>query len=234
MPSDQHAKTDSNDGLSISEQVNRLPWHHQIDFGGGVLSPGKTPIEYLRTTAEIYFRDIITGRSVLDVGCWDGFNSFEAHRLGARRVLAADHFAWSEKCWGDRRSFELARRHLAPEVEVIDIDIPEMTPEAVGTFDIVLFAGVLYHLRHPLLALEQIARLSTKWLIVETHMNALDDPRPAMIFYPTNELANDPTNWWGPNRLCVEAMLKDVGFPHVEFTANPFHSMRGIFRARRH
>jgi tRNA (mo5U34)-methyltransferase len=221
------------DRASLAQQIDQLPWHHQIDFGNGLLSRGNTPIDHLKTTAEIYFRGIVSGRSVLDIGCWDGFNSFEAHRLGATRVLAADHFAWSEKCWGDRGSFDLARRHLAPAVEVMDIDLPDMTPERVGTFDIVLFAGVFYHLRNPFLTVEQIARLSREWVIVETHMNAENEKRPAMIFYPTNELANDPTNWWGPNRPCVEAMLKDVGFHHIEFTPNPFHRDRGIFRARR-
>jgi tRNA (mo5U34)-methyltransferase len=218
---------------SLAEQINQLPWHHQIDFGDGLLSKGNTPIDHLREIAEIYFRDIVSGRSVLDIGCWDGFNSFEAYRRGATRVLAADHFAWSEKCWGDRRSFDLAHRHLAPAVEVMDIDLPDMTPERVGRFDIVLFAGIFYHLRNPFLALEQIARLSREWIIVETHMDAENENRPAMIFYPTNELANDPTNWWGPNRACVEAMLRDVGVPHIEFIPNPFHRNRGIFRARR-
>ncbi|MBB4003063.1 DUF1698 domain-containing protein [Aurantimonas endophytica] len=217
----------------LAAQVNALPWHHQIDFGNGILSPGKAPISLFREQAEIYFRDIITGKSFLDIGCWDGFNSFEARRRGASRVLAADHFAWSDQCWGDRASFELARKHLAPEVEAIDIDLPDMTPDTVGRFDVVLFAGVFYHLRHPFLVLENIARLSKEWLIIETHMDAANVPQPAMIFYPTTELANDPTNWWGPNRACVEAMLRDVGFPHVEFTPNPQHPNRGIFRAKR-
>ncbi|MDG4880378.1 DUF1698 domain-containing protein [Mesorhizobium sp. WSM4884] len=217
----------------LQRRVNELPWHHQIDFGEGVLSPGNTPIGVLRNQADVYFDGIIHGKTFLDIGAWDGFNSFEAHRRGASRVLATDHFAWSEQCWGDRRAFDLARSRIAPEVEVMDIDIPEMNHETVGRFDVVLFAGVFYHLRHPFAVLEQISDLAKEWLIVETHLDALDYDRPSMVFYPTNELANDNTNWWGPNPACVIAMLKDVGFTTVEYVVHPNHPNRGIFRAKR-
>ena len=116
----------------LERLVSQLPWHHQIDFGNGVISPGNGRIETLRAAAEAYFRDGIAGRTFLDVGCWDGFNSFEAARRGASRVLATDHFAWSDDCWGSRASFELARSYLAPEVEVLDIDLPDFDSGARG------------------------------------------------------------------------------------------------------
>lgn len=209
-----------------------LPWHHQIDLGDGRLTPGNTKLDVLRVQADIYFRDI-AGKSFLDIGCWDGFNSFEAARRGAARVLATDHFAWSDQCWGDRRSFEYARQTLAPQVEVRDIDLPDLSPESVGTFDVVLFAGVFYHLRHPFQVMEHIAKLSTDTLIVETHVDAMELDRPAMIFYPEKELAGDETNWWGPNTLCVEAMLRDVGFPNIETILHPIYESRAIFIGRR-
>jgi tRNA (mo5U34)-methyltransferase len=221
------------DQEALREKVNSLPWYHEIDFGGGVLSPGQSKNEWLRSMADVYFDEPLEGSSVLDIGCWDGFNSFEAARRGAKRVLATDHYAWSPQCWGSRESFELARTHLAPEVEVLDIDVPDLRSETVGTFDVVLFCGVLYHLRHPFAALEQISRLVTRTLVVETRMDAQGLDRPAMIFYPTNELGNDASNWWGPNRACVEAMLRDVGFARVLFTPTPFQPTRGIFHARR-
>jgi len=223
----------SDSGASLRAQINALPWHHQIDFGNGLLSPGNTKIEVLRAQADVYFERSLAGKTVLDVGCWDGFNSFEAHRRGAARVLATDHFAWSDKCWGKREAFELGRAYLAPAVEVMDIDLAELTLERVGAFDIVLFLGVLYHLRHPFATLEAISKLANSTLIVETHLDALDINRPAMIFYPGAELANDPTNWWGPNIECVKAMLRDVGFLNVRYTRHPFYANRGIFHARR-
>jgi tRNA (mo5U34)-methyltransferase len=128
----------------INEQVQSLRWHHQIDLGNGIVTPGNTDISFLEKHQDIYLRDI-AGKSFLDIGCWDGSNSFAAKMRGASRVLATDHFAWSDQCWGDRRAFELARSILAPEVEVMDIDIPDLSPETVGTFDVVLFAGVFYH-----------------------------------------------------------------------------------------
>jgi tRNA (mo5U34)-methyltransferase len=218
----------------LQERVNALRWFHQIDFGGGVLAPGPVKIEWLRAQADAYFSVALDGMSVLDIGCWDGFNSFEAARRGARRVLATDHYVWNTPDKGDRQSFELARAHLAPEVEIKDIDLFDLTPATVGTFDIVLFCGIFYHLRNPFLVLEQISKLVEQTLILETHLDAADVDRPAMIFYPSSELSNDDTNWWGPNRACIEAMLRDVGFPRITFRENPAHpSGRGIFHARR-
>lgn len=224
---------DKNSAESLQQEVNSLPWHHQIDFGGGIYSPGNTKADVLNAQAEIYFKDIIQGKTFIDIGCWDGFNSFEAARRGASRVLATDHFAWSEACWGQRESFELGRKHLAPDIEVMDIDLGDLSPETVGEFDVALFAGVFYHLRHPFKVLEDISKIVKSTLILETHLDALDEPRPSMIFYPKAELANDDTNWWGPNIPCVVAMLKDVGFAEVEVHAHPTEANRGIFRAHR-
>ena len=217
----------------LRDEVNSLPWHHEIDFGNGVSSPGNTKTKVLLDQANVYFKDGIEGKTFIDIGCWDGFNSFEAARRGASRVLATDHFAWSDACWGKRESFELGRKHLAPQVEVMDIDLPDISPETVGEFDVALFAGVFYHLRHPFLVLENISKIVKSTLIVETHLDALNEPRPAMVFYPKAELANDDTNWWGPNVPCVVAMLKDVGFAEVEVYAHPSEANRGIFRAHR-
>jgi tRNA (mo5U34)-methyltransferase len=190
-------------------------------------------LDELERQAAVYFRDGLIGLSVLDVGCWDGFNSFEAKRRGARRVLATDHFAWSAECWGSRYSFELAREELGVDVEVLDIDLPDLTPAAVGRFDVVLFAGVLYHLRDPFGGLTRVAELCERTLIVETHVDALDVERPAMIFYPGDALAGDATNWWGPNPACVTAMLHELGFDEVLSVPHTVHPNRAVFQARR-
>jgi tRNA (mo5U34)-methyltransferase len=213
----------------LRRRVEAIPWFHEIDFGNGVRSDGATPEDVLRRQADVYFKDGVAGRTVIDIGCWDGFNSIEAARRGAARVLATDHFVWSEEGWGRREAFELARMHLAPEVEVLDIDVPEIRESTVGRFDLVLFCGVLYHLRDPLGALERMSAICDGVIVVETHLDAADIDRPAMIFYPGGELADDPTNWWGPNRACVTEFLGDVGFGRVEFTQHPVHPTRGIF-----
>jgi tRNA (mo5U34)-methyltransferase len=97
----------------------------------------------------------------------------------------------------------------------------DLAPEKIGTFDIVLFLGVLYHLRHPLLALERIASVTAGLLILETVVDMVGFKRPAMAFYPDRELNNDPTNWWGPNIPAVEGMLRAVGFSRVEAVTPP-------------
>ncbi len=217
----------------LLKKINSLPWFHQIDLGNGILTPGRTPQKELQAMAKTIFERSLVQKTVLDIGCYDGFYSFEANKRGAKRVLATDFFMWQHdaRC---REAFEIARAYVAPDTEDKVIDIPDLSTESVGQFDIVLFLGVFYHLRHPFLTLEQIAKLASDTLVVETHLDAIEIERPAMIFYPTTELNNDPTNWWGPNPSCVKAMLRDVGFARVDYKPNPNHpSSRGVFLARR-
>ncbi|MGA8594666.1 MAG: DUF1698 domain-containing protein [Bryobacteraceae bacterium] len=113
----------------------------------------------------------------------------------------------------------------------MDIDIPDLTPSKIGTFDIVLFLGIFYHLRNPFQALETVSKLVKETFVVETHMDALGIEQPAMIFYPGKELKGDPSNWWGPNIACVTAMLRDLGFTNISHIRHPFVHDRGIFHA---
>ena len=107
-----------------------------------------------------------------------------------------------------------------------------MTPDRVGQFDVVLFLGVFYHLVDPIQALQNLATLTKEVAVVESHMDLGNFDRPAMVFYPGAELNNDPTNWWGPNRLCMEALLTLVGFSRIEYQPHPIvGAARGIFHA---
>jgi tRNA (mo5U34)-methyltransferase len=223
----------SNSSEALRNEINAMPWFHQIDFGNGILSPGDIKLGKIKRNAGIVFNMPLTGKTVLDIGCWDGAYSLEATRRGAKRVLGVDHFVWHHAGAGDRRAIELVRQHLAPTIEVQDIDIPDLSVETVGNFDIVLFCGVFYHLRHPFEALERIARIATECLVLETHLVGLFSRRPFMRFYPGSELSNDPTNWWSPNRACVEAMLRDVGFKKIAFRHPDYRMRRGIFHAWR-
>lgn len=201
-------------GVELREQISGIRWFHSIELAPGITTPAadatRDRLDLLRLPADL------SGKTVLDVGAWDGFFSFEVERRGAARVLAADYFAWHGDNWSDKAGFELARRALGSRVEDVDIDVMDLSPERVGTFDLVLFLGVLYHLRHPLLALERIASVTAEQLILETHVDLTWVRRPAMVFYPGHELAWDPTNWWGPNPAAVAAMLHTVGFERVE------------------
>jgi tRNA (mo5U34)-methyltransferase len=198
----------------LQKAVARIRWAHRIDLGHGVVTPG------LWDTPQILNRlrlpEDLRGQSVLDIGCWDGFYSFEAERRGARRVVAADSFTWQRKSWGSKEGFELARRVLHSRVEDREIDVLDLAPESIGTFDLVLFLGVLYHMRHPLLALERVASVTRRLLILETVIDLLYVPGNALRFYPGSELNQDDSNWFGPTPSAVKAMLGSVGFVRVE------------------
>ena len=166
----------------------------------------------------------LTGKSVLDIGCNAGFYSLEMKRRGAERVLGVDF---------DERY--LAQARFAAEVRGVDIEFRPLSVYDVGTlgekFDLVIFMGVLYHLRHPLLALDLIREHVARDLMLfqsmqrgstdamqvaadydfwETEMFARPD-FPTMYFIE-HKYAGDPTNWWIPNRACTEAMLRSAGF----------------------
>jgi tRNA (mo5U34)-methyltransferase len=206
---------------SIKEEVSKIRWYHTMDLGNGVITSGiYNPSSAL---PRFHFPESFHGKTVLDIGAWDGFYSFEAERRGAERVLATDSLSWSGQSWGSKSGFELARKVLNSKVEDMSIDVMELGPEKIGTFDVVLFLGVLYHLQNPLAALERVFSVTSDLLILDTHVDLLGIKRPAMAFYPGQELNNDSTNWVGPNSAAVLAMLKTVGFRRAEIVSPPAH-----------
>ncbi len=180
----------------------------------------------------------LAGKSVLDIGAWDGFYSFEAERRGAARVVATDHYAWHGTGWGTgkgKAGFELARQALGSKVEDVDVDVLDLSPERLGTFDVVFFLGVLYHVPNPLVALERVSAMTRDMLIIETVIDMIGIGRPAAAFYPGRELNDDPTNWWGPNEAAVAGMLRAVGFNSVETItpppSAPYRAARAVWHA---
>lgn len=201
----------------LRAKADSLRWYHTIDLGQGVVTHGvdNSP----ERLALVHLPSDLSGRSVLDIGAWDGFFSFEAERRHAARVVATDYYAWHGTGWGTgqgKAGFQLARAALNSRVEDLDLDVLDLYPERVGAFDVVLLLGVLYHLPNPLLALERVASVTRGLLIVETVVDMVGLSRPAAAFYPKRELNNDPTNWWGPNHAAVQGMLRSVGFPRVD------------------
>jgi len=220
--------------VDLQSRVAALPWHHSIDLGGGVVTPGNKSAALCNDEAALIFDRVdLSGRSVLDIGAWNGYFSFEAKRRGASRVLATDSYCWAHPQIRGRETFDIARSALAIEVETREIDAGEMSPETVGEFDVVLFLGVFYHRYDAVETLAKVARLARDVLIVETHLELRDVQTPAMAFYPGRELANDPTNWWGPNEQCMIALLLGHGFQEVEVSPHPAGSNRAIFHAWR-
>ena len=215
----------------IEARVKELgPWFHNLDLGGVWTAPehflGDYPAMKWRRFAHAIPEDL-SGKSVLDVGCNAGFYAMEMKRRGAARVVGID---------GDPRY--LAQARLASEVRGVPIELRQLSVYDVAelreTFDVVLFLGVLYHLRHPLLALDLLHEHVVKdTLVFQTMMRgsrvapALEEDYPfseAALFardgYPAmyfveRRYAGDPTNWWIPNRACAEAMLRSAGFDPI-------------------
>jgi tRNA (mo5U34)-methyltransferase len=220
----------------LRERVAARPWFHTIDLGDGIVTPGydhsPTKIGYLGLPERL------DGLSVLDIGAYDGYFSFECERRGAARVVAADHFCWTYGGMATRDGFDIAKAALASRVEDRLIPVEDISPERVGVFDLVLFLGVLYHAPDMVRYLRMVRSVCRGRVILETEIDAEDYALPAAVFYPGNSLNNDASNFWGPNMACVEAMLREVGFKKVErfCTFNlcrrgtrPFH--RAVFHA---
>lgn len=205
-------------------------WFHNMDLNGIPTAPHHFLGDYPRVKWERFASALpkdLSGRTVLDIGCNAGFYSLEMKRRGADRVVGID---------SDERY--LAQAHLASRIQGLDVEWRQLDVYDVGAlkerFDVVLFMGVLYHLRHPLLALDllhehvvgdllvfqSMQRGSSEVMQVESdypfwEMEVFDDPRfPKMHFIEKN-YAGDWTNWWVPNRACVEAMLRSAGFEPV-------------------
>jgi tRNA (mo5U34)-methyltransferase len=212
----------------IREKVEALgPWFHNLDLNGISTAPshflGNYPAVKWERFADAIQQEM-SGRSVLDIGCNAGFYAIEMKRRGAARVLDIDT---------DEEYLEQAR--FAAQVNALDIEFFRTSVYDIGTlgekFDVVLFLGVLYHLRHPLLALDLIhEHVADDILLFQsmqrggTEIISLNenydfwtndlfnrDDFPRMHFIE-HKFADDLTNWWIPNRACVEAMLRSAGF----------------------
>src|SRR5579884_3663018 len=229
---EDHMMTAAMTTEEIRARVQELgPWFHNMDLGGVKTAPdhflGDYPAVKWRTFANAVPRDL-RGKSVLDIGCNGGFYSIGMKRRGADRVLGID---FDEDY--------LAQARFAAEVTGADIEFRRMSVYDVARigekFDVVLFMGVLYHLRHPLLALDLLHEHVTKDLLVfqslmrgspdteefqsnyhfwETEM--FDNPRFPRMYFIEHSYSQDPTNWWIPNRACGEAMLRSAGFEIVD------------------
>jgi tRNA (mo5U34)-methyltransferase len=205
-------------------------WYHKIDLPGGIVTPGWAPID----PAAYRVPDDLTGKRVLDVGAWDGYWTFEALNRGASEVVAIDDFSdllsrlETRTGWGN---FDLCRDALGysdAQCKRHDISVYDVTEAQFGRFDYVFCFGLLYHLRHPLLALDRLAAICDEAIFVESAI--LDDYSPyrgglghgyadgqmVMEFYPDSQYGNNATNYWVPTLHCLGQMVRSAGFAHVD------------------
>jgi tRNA (mo5U34)-methyltransferase len=227
---------------------SRADWFHSIDFGDGVVSPGVVPLASMQQ-ALMYFQfpERVDGLRVLDIGTYDGFFAFEAERRGAREVVAIDVNPIDYYCFG------LAHRILRSKVRYHHMSVYQLDPERLGgPFDLVLFPGVFYHLRHILLALDNVWGVLKPdgLLIMETHvcdnqfvladgavttLKAIDprlESTPICRYYRRDDLAaGDWSNWFGGNAAAILDCLGSAGF-RAELLAT-WPPGRAAFRGRK-
>ena len=193
------------------EELARLGWYHSMELPDGRVIPGFQTLEVLRhRLAQFPVPADLHGQRALDIGAWDGWFTFELERRGAQ-VTAVDSTSFER--------FRIARDLLASRADYRIADVCRLSPASLGYFDIVMFLGVLYHLKHPLLALEKVCELSTNMVCVESFVT--DDgadpaAEPVMKFYETTELCGQFDNWVGPNTACLLAMCRTAGFARVQ------------------
>ena len=198
-------------------------WWHSFELPDGTRIDGVNTLDSLRNRlGQFPVPDDLRGKRVLDIGTWDGWFAFEMERRGAE-VVAID-------CWENPLFHEMHAR-LQSRVEYHQLDMFDLTPERIGRFDIVLFMGVLYHLKHPLLALERVCALTTDLACVDSFIlreeHRPGDPlsgRAVMEFYETNQMGGQTDNWSGPNLECLLAFCRTAGFSRVELRSVIEHS----------
>ena len=203
------------------------PWFHNVRVDGLETAPAHPLGDYPQAFCQRFAHAIpadLTGWSVLDVGCNAGFSSFEMKRRGAARVVGID----SDPLY-------LAQARALAERFEVDVEFHERSVFDVAAleerFDLVLFMGVLYHLRHPLLALDLLRHHAVRRMLVcqsmlrgsaavravaedyaFTDRTPFDDPAWPRLHFVEHRYAGDASNWWIPNAACAEAMLRSAGF----------------------
>ncbi|MGF7169438.1 tRNA (mo5U34)-methyltransferase [Sphingobium xanthum] len=198
-----------------------IKWFHSFELADGTKINGIKPYDVQLQEADAFFSEPLDGKSVLDIGSWDGFFSFEAERRGAARVVATDNFCWSGEGWGSKDGFDLIHTKLQSKVEAFDVDVNDLPASGLGQFDVVLFLGVFYHLKDPYAGLENAAKMCADHLVVETVTALPREKLPAMRLFAPAELGGDPTNFWAPNIPALELMLRTFGFSRIEALASP-------------
>src|SRR5256714_9886681 len=213
-------------GLKLLE-----PWFHRIDLGDGIFTKTESvmgePIDHPRETWEVIEQCLpaeLTGKSLLDVGCNGGFYCVEAKRRGARRVLGVD---------GQRQHVRQAlfvRKVLGLDLEFRRFSVYDLDPATVGVFDVTLALGLVYHLKHLVLALERLYDVTRELLIVETAIIPPEQTPPSFVqslgeirqtLHPLFYAENPPGakeqvyNWFLPSPDALQALLLNTGFAEV-------------------
>ena len=148
----------------------------------------------------------MTGKTFLDVGCWEGVNCAEAVSRGASHVVGVDLCTSNELRENiDNYGFQFVQMDILSE-KWLELD----------TFDVVLCGGVLYHVENVISLLFRLRQVTGELLVLETAIRQTETDEPLLMFRPSDERTRNPSNWWVPNRAAVFDMLVACGFTDVE------------------
>jgi tRNA (mo5U34)-methyltransferase len=197
------------------ERLLRLGWWHSFELPDGTLIQGVCELDGLKKrAAQFPIPDDLAGKRVLDIGAWDGWFSFEMERRGAE-VVAIDRF--------DNPRFREIHERLGSRVEYRVMDVYDVSPRTLGTFDIVLFLGVLYHLKHPLLGLERVCSVTRDMAMVESFalgeqhgITAEQEQMNLLRYFEDDDFGGQVDNWFAPTTAALLAMCRTAGFARVE------------------
>ena len=219
------------------DQMNSIRWFHRIELEPGLFTPGECPHTAALATSRFGMPEDLTGKTVLDIGSWDGLFSFEAEKRNALFVQAIDTVREKGGHWGGTDGFEFARKYLNSNVDYCNNSIHDfrnaMTEEEIekddqiglmfdrtedhskdfdvrGGYDIVLFYGVLYHLTDPIAALKKVFNLTKEFALIETAYCKSDSQDCLWEYAPFRE--GDETNYWYPTYWGLLKTLASVGF----------------------
>lgn len=228
-------------------------WYHSMYLGQGVVTQGVGSQAAQQSQLESLQLPDLRGKSVLDINTMDGFFAFEAERRGAQQVVALDYYMWAmdlaehTKYWlgckekgvtpqpyhempyyrpdemRGKLGFDTARLALKSNVEGMVGEFMEMDLEKLGTFDVVLFLGSLYHMENPLHALKRVREVTKELAVIETEAAVFPgfEDHGVCEFFESNELNGDVSNWWAPNQKALIGMCRAAGFARVDCVVGP-------------
>jgi len=199
----------------VRDALRQTGLYHSIRLPSGEILTGANSLEWQEQRLNAFGLPAdLTGKRVLDIGPWDGYYTFEMERRGAS-VTAIDYV--------DLDTFRTLHRAFSSQAAYLRLDVYELDPAIHGQFDIVLCLGVLYHLKHPLLAMEKICAVTSGVCVFDTfvvdgeaRLQGIQPPMPYAEFYEGIELAGQVDNWCGPTVSAVEAWIRAAGFARAE------------------
>jgi tRNA (mo5U34)-methyltransferase len=196
-------------------QFSETGWWHSFELPDGSAIAGVSSLESQKSRiARFPIPADLSGKRVLDIGAWDGWFTFEMERRGAE-VVAIDRW--------DNPRFREIHAALGSRAEYRQMNVYELNPAKLGQFDLVLFLGVLYHLKHPLLALERVCSMTKDFAAVESfaltrrYLPAMDVEEYSLLqFFERDGFGGQFDNWFAFTPRCLVGMCRTAGFARAD------------------